>query len=92
MTLRRLGSSGHLALWNALSTVGVTATAFLVTVTTARKAFTLLASFILFPKHLGWGHPIGAALVLGSVFVVRKPSAPKNRESLLPQHQTTRSQ
>ena len=63
-----------------------------VVVTTARKAFTLLASFILFPKHLGWGHPIGAALVLGSVFVVRKPSAPKNRESLLPQHQTTRSQ
>ena len=40
-----------------------------IVVTTVRKALTLIASFILFPKHLGIGHPIGAALVFGSAFV-----------------------
>jgi drug/metabolite transporter (DMT)-like permease len=40
-----------------------------ITVTTLRKAGTLFASFVLFPKPLGIGHPIGAALVLGSAFV-----------------------
>ena len=40
-----------------------------ITVTTLRKAGTLAASFALFPKPLGLGHPIGAALVLCSAFV-----------------------
>ena len=43
-----------------------------IVVTTARKALTLLASFVLFPKHLGIGHPIGAALVFGSAFVAQR--------------------
>mmetsp|Transcript_26036 Transcript_26036/g.45743 ORF Transcript_26036/g.45743 Transcript_26036/m.45743 type:complete len:128 (-) Transcript_26036:11-394(-) len=62
-----------------------------VSVTTVRKAFTLLASFVLFPKPLGWGHAVGAALVFGSAFVARKSSPPKHRESLLPQHQVARA-
>lgn len=57
-------------------------------VTTVRKALTLFASFILFPKHIGIGHPIGACLVFGSAFVTlkqpsRKPRA-SEREPLLP--------
>ena len=40
-----------------------------ITVTTLRKAGTLAASFALFPKPLGLGHPIGAALVLCSALV-----------------------
>lgn len=48
-----------------------------IVVTTARKALTLLASFVLFPKHLGLGHPIGAALVFGSAFVAHAAKKPK---------------
>ena len=55
-----------------------------IVVTTVRKALTLLASFMLFPKHIGLGHPIGAALVFGSAFVahtakrkIREPSSPQ---------------
>jgi drug/metabolite transporter (DMT)-like permease len=51
------------------------------------QALTLVASFLLFPKHLGWGHPIGAALVLGSVFVVQKKPKPK-RDLILPHHRS----
>lgn len=40
-----------------------------IVVTTVRKALTLFASFVLFPKHFGLGHPIGAALVFGSAFI-----------------------
>ena len=40
-----------------------------ITVTTLRKAGTLAASFLLFPKPIGAGHFLGAALVLGSAFV-----------------------
>lgn len=40
-----------------------------ITVTTLRKAGTLAASFVLFPKPIGPGHPLGAALVLASAFV-----------------------
>jgi len=40
-----------------------------VTVTTLRKALTITASFVLFPKAMGWGHPVGATLVLASAFV-----------------------
>ena len=40
-----------------------------VTVTTLRKAGTLAASFVLFPKPIGAGHPLGAALVLSSAFI-----------------------
>ena len=40
-----------------------------ITVTTLRKAGTLAASFALFPKPIGLGHPVGAALVLCSAFV-----------------------
>ncbi len=47
-----------------------------VIVTTSRKALTLLASFVLFPKPLGIGHPIGAALVFGSAFITLKAPAP----------------
>ena len=43
--------------------------------TTLRKAFTLLASFVLFPKSLGLGHPVGAALVFCSAFVPKKTKA-----------------
>jgi hypothetical protein len=43
-----------------------------IVVTTTRKALTLFASFVLFPKHLGISHPIGAALVFGSAFVTMK--------------------
>ena len=43
-----------------------------IVVTTGRKALTLIASFVLFPKHLGIGHPIGAALVFGSAFVAQR--------------------
>lgn len=43
-----------------------------IVVTTARKALTLIASFVLFPKPIGIGHPIGAALVFGSAFVAQR--------------------
>lgn len=43
-----------------------------IVVTTVRKALTLVASFILFPKALGLGHPLGAALVFGSAFVAQR--------------------
>lgn len=46
-----------------------------IVVTTARKALTLFASFLLFPKPLGLGHLVGAGLVFGSVFVARKSKA-----------------
>lgn len=55
-----------------------------IVVTTVRKACTLLASFLLFPKHVGLGHPIGAALVFGSAFVAqsaKKGKAPKTATS-----------
>lgn len=57
-----------------------------IVVTTARKALTLLASFVLFPKHIGIGHPIGAALVFGSAFVAqrKKKKQPKGRDEELP--------
>ena len=57
-----------------------------IVVTTCRKALTLLASFILFPKHLGWGHPIGAALVFGAAFVsfgAKKAGKPKSADDFL---------
>lgn len=47
-----------------------------IVVTTARKALTLFASFFLFPKPIGLGHPLGAALVFGSVFVARRRPKP----------------
>ena len=51
-----------------------------IVVTTVRKALTLIASFALFPKHIGIGHPIGAALVFGSAFVAQsaKRKRPKD--------------
>lgn len=77
--------------WAAAITVG---TAFIlqlvaefsavtaIVVTTARKALTLIASFVLFPKHMGIGHPIGAALVFGSAFVAqRKKRQQQTRQS-----------
>jgi hypothetical protein len=45
-------------------------------VTTGRKALTLFASFVLFPKHFGIGHPIGAMLVFGSAFVTLRRGTP----------------
>ena len=58
-----------------------------IVVTTVRKALTLLASFLLFPKHVGWGHPVGAALVFGAAFVSfgakPKGKAPKSAEAFL---------
>ena len=49
--------------------------------TTARKTLTLIAS-VLFPKPIGIGHPIGAALVEGSAFVAqRKKRAGSNRQT-----------
>ena len=56
-----------------------------IVVTTARKALTLIASFLIFPKHLGWGHPIGAALVFGSAFVAHGAKGPRRRKPE-PQH------
>ena len=52
-----------------------------IVVTTARKALTLFASFLLFPKHVGLGHPVGAALVFGSAFITMKKPA---KRPLLP--------
>ena len=53
----------------------------------------MVASFLLFPKHVGIGHPLGAALVFGSAFVtLKKPgTAAKQREAvpLLPTHAVT---
>ena len=43
-----------------------------IVVTTMRKALTLIASFVIFPKHLGLGQPVGAALVFGSAFVAQR--------------------
>ena len=58
-----------------------------IVVTTVRKALTLLASFVLFPKHIGIGHPIGAALVFGSAFMAhaaksKRPSSHAKGKSL----------
>lgn len=50
-----------------------------IVVTTCRKALSLIASFVLFPKHLGIGHPIGAALVFGSAFVARNGATRRAR-------------
>ncbi len=70
--------AGAILLWAVAITVGVTLVMRLVgefsavtavAVTTVRKAATLAASYILFPKPLGWGHVGGAALVFGSAFV-----------------------
>ena len=57
-----------------------------IVVTTTRKALTLFASFLLFPKHLGISHPIGAALVFGSAFVTlkRPPKRMASRATALP--------
>lgn len=52
-----------------------------IVVTTARKALTLIASFVLFPKHIGWGHPVGAALVFGSAFVVQSAKRSKSHRA-----------
>lgn len=59
-----------------------------IVVTTVRKALTLFASFMLFPKHLGIGHPLGAALVFGSAFLTlkAKPAAKREQQPLLPTH------
>ena len=40
------------------------------------QVFTLFASFVLFPKHVGPGHFIGGGLVLGSVLAKRMKAAP----------------
>ena len=45
---------------------GVTA----VLLSTARKAMTLILSFILFPKQFSWYYVLGATLVLGGLLVV----------------------
>ena len=45
---------------------GVTA----VLLSTARKAMTLILSFILFPKEFSWYYVLGATLVLGGLLVV----------------------
>lgn len=55
-----------------LRLVGEFSATIAIVVTTARKALTLLASFVLFPKHIGIGHPIGACLVFGSAFVAQR--------------------
>eukprot|EP00316_Scyphosphaera_apsteinii_P002136 CAMPEP_0119328514 /NCGR_PEP_ID=MMETSP1333-20130426/73531_1 /TAXON_ID=418940 /ORGANISM="Scyphosphaera apsteinii, Strain RCC1455" /LENGTH=288 /DNA_ID=CAMNT_0007337391 /DNA_START=235 /DNA_END=1101 /DNA_ORIENTATION=- len=60
-----------------LMLVGEFSAVVAVTVTTLRKAFTLLLSFVLFPKVTGWGHPIGVMLVLGSAFVQQGLLQPK---------------
>lgn len=92
--------AGSLALWCAAITAGTALVLTIVdefsavvaiVVTTARKALTLLASFVLFPKHMGWGHPIGAALVLGSAFVTRKRKKPPPADPLLPTHDRQRA-
>ena len=44
---------------------GVTA----VVLTTARKAMTILLSFLLFPKGFSWLYVYGSSLVLGAVLV-----------------------
>ena len=50
-------------------------------VTTLRKALSILCSFVLFPKLWGWGHPIGMALVLASVFVAKKAKKPPRQDA-----------
>jgi len=65
-----------------------------IVVTTVRKALTLFASFILFPKHIGIGHPLGAALVFGSAFITLKKPPPRRQaeqQPLLPVHSFVRS-
>ena len=57
---------------------GVTA----VVLTTARKAMTILLSFLLFPKGFSWLYVHGSVLVLGAVMVVgicKKLSANRNK-------------
>ena len=55
-----------------------------IVVTTARKALTLIASFVLFPKAIGIGHPIGAALVFGSAFVAQRAKRRARHRQELP--------
>ena len=74
LVLHDLRVSTLLAIWAFSITVG---TAFVlrlvdefdavtaIVVTTSRKALTLFASFVLFPKQFGIGHPLGAMLVFG---------------------------
>ena len=50
-------------------------------VTTLRKALSILCSFVLFPKLWGWGHPVGMALVLASVFVAKKAKKPPRQDA-----------
>ena len=73
--------SGTMVVWAVAITIGTSLVLRLVgsysavaaiVVTTARKALTLIASFVLFPKQVGIGHPIGAALVFGSAFVAQR--------------------
>lgn len=64
---------------------GVTA----VVLTTARKAMTLVLSFMLFPKGFSWLYVYGSMLVLGAVMVasICKKMAMKNSEPNKPQQQ-----
>ena len=43
--------------------------------TRRRQVFTLCASFVLFPKHVGVGHFVGGGLVLGSALAKRMTKA-----------------
>ena len=43
--------------------------------TRLRQVFTLCASFVLFPKHVGVGHFVGGGLVLGSALAKRMTKA-----------------
>ncbi len=79
---------GELVLWALcllggteliLRVVGEYSAVVAVLITSMRKAATLFCSFLFFPKPLGIGHPIGAALVLGSALV--KPLLARRRSA-----------